>query len=871
MRPCIWQFACICLLLGTGHTQTRAEEAKPRLVVDEFQEALSRISTTAAVKPPEAIDFPPQEGRFPQADQNDSQTLPRREAFTLTSIGVPTMFTQFCCRRLILSALFSAILCFATSVSYAESVDAEKEYSAEYSKALAEYDFELIARTFLDYMIKNGRDTYGEQHSPLFAATLDRKTGRLFESREDVPYAHVKTKPYAPGYEREVKIRGHDRTYTGANPLFDIPTFELFFAMSRRTGDPRYAEEADKAIKWFLENCHHPVTGFYAWGTHTAWNFHTESFGPGDAHEYNYTWPYWDKVPGSLKRHCYAVWNCQIRDKNTGDFNRHAPVHRCAPAGGWEFTGCGGRFIRDWADYYGQSKDPEMKRAILALLNRWDSQRSPGTKEVYVSQREKQLDSIWGIMNLGCATDCLRAARLVERVDAELAERLRNFADMNIKAHFTQPRQTHRNVFERGLATTWQGKDGSLFGEYLNLQKDAPVDGYDPRIGYPLDTSDGPATDLGMRTPWFVSRMYAFWSDWFDETLDELDLLDTDRYDAERQEMRELIVEIAEIYMSIDPEVQWAVWSGMFGDSIRALRIAHKHTGNPAYLRRANEFARLGVDLLMDPTSPLPKVSSFDNWYEANPHCGFSNAWLAEMIAIDDFLEANPDVPRTHHAAKTSQQKSDPVCNDTNRRWLRGQLDWDCAGDSKLEAIDVSIPYDDQGRTVLAFNSGDRFRNPDGQGIQLVTDKRGELIMTLSDSINRVPVSPAEVAKINGEGSKGFSGRYFETTVAYYAGYKDVVQNITLTLKNTGSTPTNLLVTAVWNDSYQDNGSEAQTVELAAGETKSVAFVAPQYKLVRRLLFTPVDGADGSSIASVRLTRLQGTVMSRELVNPRTK
>ena len=33
-----------------------------------------------------------------------------------------------------------------------------------------------LVRAYADAMIEHGRDTYGEVHSPLFAAALDRKT-----------------------------------------------------------------------------------------------------------------------------------------------------------------------------------------------------------------------------------------------------------------------------------------------------------------------------------------------------------------------------------------------------------------------------------------------------------------------------------------------------------------------------------------------------------------------------------------------------------------------------------------------------------------------------------------------------------------------
>lgn len=64
MKPRIWRFGCVCLLLTAGLSQSLANGPEPRLVADEFQETLEEISAKAAVRPPEALDFPPKTARF---------------------------------------------------------------------------------------------------------------------------------------------------------------------------------------------------------------------------------------------------------------------------------------------------------------------------------------------------------------------------------------------------------------------------------------------------------------------------------------------------------------------------------------------------------------------------------------------------------------------------------------------------------------------------------------------------------------------------------------------------------------------------------------------------------------------------------------
>jgi len=102
-----------------------------------------------------------------------------------------------------------------------------REKQKELRKMQESCDYPAIARAYADYMIKYGRDRYGKVHSPLFVSVIDRKTGTVFRNKNQVPYPHAATKPFAPGLMRDVKLRPHDRHYTGANPVEDLPLYEL--------------------------------------------------------------------------------------------------------------------------------------------------------------------------------------------------------------------------------------------------------------------------------------------------------------------------------------------------------------------------------------------------------------------------------------------------------------------------------------------------------------------------------------------------------------------------------------------------------------------------------------------------------------------
>ena len=51
---------------------------------------------------------------------------------------------------------------------------------------------------------------------------------------------------------------------------------------------------------------------------------------------------------------------------------------------------------------------------------------------------------------------------------------------------------------------------------------------------------------------------------------------------------RQSVLDSAEVYMSINPEVQWSVWGDNTANAIRLMLAAHGLTRNKAYLHRAD-------------------------------------------------------------------------------------------------------------------------------------------------------------------------------------------------------------------------------------------------------------------------------------------
>ena len=79
-------------------------------------------------------------------------------------------------------------------------------------------DYLAIVKWYADAMIKDGRDTYGPEHSPLFASALDRQTMRmgLFE---DIP-----------------GVRAGDHALGGANPQVDVELYAILYRLTLLTG-----------------------------------------------------------------------------------------------------------------------------------------------------------------------------------------------------------------------------------------------------------------------------------------------------------------------------------------------------------------------------------------------------------------------------------------------------------------------------------------------------------------------------------------------------------------------------------------------------------------------------------------------------------
>ncbi len=693
--------------------------------------------------------------------------------------------------------LATAILLGAVVISRAQdraSVKSPLTQQAQqhWCKTLHASDYAGIARAYADYIIEHGRDVYGRAHSPLFMTVLNRKTGKPFKAS----YPHVIAKPYAPGLRRDHKMRPYDRTYIGSNPLEDLPLYGLLYRLSELTGDPRYRKEADKSIAWFLENGWSPKTGLPGWGSHMYYQVEKDMavFAGGNpnggygGHEYNFVWPYWDQHPESLHRFAQAVWHKHIRNKETGHFNRHSTDG----TSGMEFPETGSCFMEVWARAYGRSGNPEMKQYIQTLLQLFRSMRHPQTGAMgWCSSQDtgrRELSNVH--MNLSMATTLQDAARHVDKRDPDLARELREFVRFIDDEYLSNDYDHILDVAGKGILGWYRVADRSA---RLEGMTPAP-DGVDTSVGFPVQTGDGqPAASLYYLTPWFPGRSYAE----FGIKLKNRHM----RCEAKhRPTYRRALIDIADIYLTIGPEVQFAQYPDNVSDVVELLRYVHALTGEVTYLYRADQVMRLGLRLFFDETSPLPKITNFDDWYESSLKNESSLEILRQMLELSLDLEALPQSQRTAPQVATE---------------VREGL-WHAKVNGAVLGMRLQYGAEKQHTLYLSQSRGPKHWR-----------------ITLSDSVTRIP-SVEEADRLNGRMDK-FTGKGHTTASIAYGGFKDVPRQVRLVMRNTGKKTATVQVTATLHDTYHDHGQVHSDRTLKPGEEGAFVLNAPVKRWIRHL------------------------------------
>ena len=694
----------------------------------------------------------------------------------------------------------AAALCivslFATAAHAQDKVSKSAlapEQQVAWKKTLANYDYVGIAKAYADYMIEHGRDRYGKVHSPLFVTGMDRHSGK----KTRPPFPHVKRKPFMPGWERDRECRGYDRNYGQADPLDQLALLQLMHRLTEITDDKGYALEANKTAAWWMANCQTPIC-LYPWGTHSRWDVEKES--GGEWFEVNHLWPYWKLNPEALQTYAMALWDHYVKDKNTGDFNRHANAYKHAPKSGMEFPWPGSAMIAAWVEAYLANPDPEYKRAINTILNRWESLRD---ENGHLAPCTRYQEWAWYGGGYTVAANRLDdCADLIEMKEPELAAKMREYG-RKCDAAYLKLADNLLDVKHVGFVKSYLRETG----------------GYNPDR---LDILGG---------PWQDRKDYAHLA---------LQLYErAKRNDSEtlRKRYNQAVLDAAEVYMSINPEVQWSVWGANMAYAIRLLLVAHELTDNIAYLHRADHFGHLAVDLFLDETSPLPKITSHDDFYEIECVTGNpSDVWILAVLDLHERLTNMDQASRTPHTVKSTNV-------------------WDCR-ELAQPVASVLVPYGKNGEKSLFLSRRDgAFAAANGlpvNGLEIIA----------SDAVSTLPTL-ADAKPFNGAYRRRFRGnQQREPSTATYGGFKDVLDKVELQLVNDGKKTATVTMTVTLHDSWDDREAKGYTMTLEPGARGSVAVAAPDKRFIRRLDFkSDVSGA-------VKLETFAFAMTPRSKLNP---
>jgi hypothetical protein len=493
-------------------------------------------------------------------------------------------------------------------------------------------DLMAIVRGYADAMIDKSRTNLPDPKLPLFPIVLtrdtyqipERKVGNLVTARVPQEFKNI------------------------ANPHHDLNLYQVLYALSTLTGEPRYAAEADRVLGHFLKSCQEPKYGFFCWGEHLGWDVRQNAPGgflqedPKNSmiHEFYRPWIYWEKsfamAPEACLRFAQALWRHQMNHKGPVSFSRHAMI---ASAGGpsrrgMDFPRHAGFYISTWAAAYRQTSDAEMLQAVEALVASLEKRRNPksgaiphGTLDFAIDRDGQQTQYIYTQSPLTMAVDLENAA---PAMPAALAERMRALAasiDKSFLATAHDPGPGGKGFILFADPETLEPR------EYWIKPEDLASGRKPRRIPY---TGGWRSAYSGQHphtwvTPAIIAR--------FHQTGDA--------------GYKRLLVACADNYLTSDPDAALVpapgttenpdIEAGSIGNAIILLNAVHKMTGQDKYLARAEWFSAWAVKKFWPDAHPLPRASVRENIYSAASRCDT----LALAMLQTSLLRSSPEREKT--------------------------------------------------------------------------------------------------------------------------------------------------------------------------------------------------------------------------------
>jgi len=438
-------------------------------------------------------------------------------------------------------------------------------------------DYLTIVKAYANAMIEDGRDTYGTEHSPLFASALDRRTMRI-GSFDDIP-----------------GVRNGDRSLGGANPQVDADLYAILYRLTALSGEKRYTNEADRALKFFFSHCQSPTTGLMTWGEHIYWDFERDEMGGNDSkHEICREWPFWNEcyrlAPQASWEFAIGLWDHQVANKKTGDFSRHAKWSSHGPQTGADFPRYAGQMIVNWTDAYVRKENrvmarrPELVTAIAVIVSRMEDNMKKAPTGYLLAGTDKDHRQIsWPKSNLELARCLWKSAPYMEN---ELAQRMKKLA---LRLDLDFHRLPHTINAGGGFVATVDSTTGKPRSRSMNR---------------PYTTTWTSNYGQGIH-----ARMANCCFNRFEQI--------EKNHPALAEKYQQLILSAANLYLTATPDANGLVKPKTIAYVITLMINSYSMTGKKEYLERANYFGQLGIDLFLDDGLSLPKATNQHDHYES--------------------------------------------------------------------------------------------------------------------------------------------------------------------------------------------------------------------------------------------------------------
>jgi hypothetical protein len=439
-------------------------------------------------------------------------------------------------------------------------------------------------KSYADALVEQGRDKYGEIHSPLFASVLNRETMEIEPS-----IASIKI----PG------VRERDRSVTGANMIHDEDLLQILYALSELTGEKSYANEADNAIAYFFNNCQSPTTGLMCWGEHLYWDFLNDDCGYSPDYDFHEAkaWPFWDKTyelaPDAAWEFVIGEWDHQIHDKTSGDFSRHGRYSKHETFSGFDFPRYAGQMMERWADAYNRPENASRERKeellnyIETVFNRMEDNSDFSESGLLIAGRSSHADHnsvVWLTNNLELAR-CLEV--VAPTVNPELAEKMREFALKQDNDFLKAPHKL--DSLDGGFAVTLHAKTGL------------------PRTR---------AMNKPYTSTWSSGYGYGTHAEVANTIYGRYKSIKNDHADLAGQ-YKSIILAVGNKYLASEPDTSILLKPNEFAEVIDLMLNCYQLSNENKFLARAEFFAQSGISLFLTDGSPLPRASNQHKHYES--------------------------------------------------------------------------------------------------------------------------------------------------------------------------------------------------------------------------------------------------------------